>query len=62
MGSKDNGKLGRGSSLPTSSRGNVTVGKVDKFFDSNETTQLLNDVKIGYVRPIIFLVYIMRST
>ncbi|XP_064390094.1 probable E3 ubiquitin-protein ligase HERC1 isoform X2 [Halichondria panicea] len=49
MGSKDNGKLGRGSSLPTSSRGNVTVGKVDKFFDSNETTQLLNDVKIGYV-------------
>ena len=57
MGSKENGKLGRGSSSPTSSRSSVTVGKVDKFFDSNETTQLLNDVKIGYVRAIIFLVY-----
>ena len=46
MGSKENGKLGRGVVVPGSN--SYTVGKVERFNDSDEGTQL-NDVKIGYV-------------
>ena len=46
MGSKEHGKLGRGRDVPSGSLG--VVGKVEKFLDSDEQTEI-EDVKIGYV-------------
>lgn len=51
MGSKENGKLGQGSSSSASSRNTSTVGKVEKFYGADESTQL-NDVAIGYVSSV----------
>lgn len=47
MGSKEHGKLGRGRNIAASSRSVSTLGKVDKFHDSDGTQ--IDDVKIGYV-------------